>query len=313
MRRKFLLLLAMLSLAACGQTSEPGEARPGTVTVYAGYIDVERVQASFAGFTEETGVRVIVKAGDPKLIVDAVIANNGAPPADVLLTPDVAGIWRAAEESGLRALSSEPIQREVAARLRDPDNLWTAASYRSADLVHNARFAGEVDASDYTSLGAESLRGRVCLSSSSLAINRALIAMLIAEHDIRATERIVRGWIRNLAQPVFGSEADLLEAINEGDCGIGIASSTAFQEFEDGHPGHALVAATPPGAFLNVEGIGVARHARNPQLAQQLVEWHVERVALSEQVLEGTSNRNVGLAGWHDEDAELLAERALYP
>ena len=307
------LLLATLGFAACGQTSDPGEARPGAVTVYAGYIDVERVQEHFAGFTAATGVRVIVKAGDPKLIVDAVIANNGAPPADVLLTPDVAGIWRAAEEGALRALQSEPVQSEVAARLRDPDNLWTAASYRSADVVYNARDIGEVDAWDYPALGAESLRGRVCLSSSSLATNRALIAMLIAEHDIRATERIVRGWIRNLALPVLESEADLLEAINEGDCDIGIASSTAFEEFEDGHPGHALVAATPPGAFLNVEGIGVARHARNPELAQQLVEWHVERVALSDQVLEDASGRNVGLAGWHYEDAELLAERALYP
>ena len=313
MPRLCLLLLAMLVFAACGQKSDPGEARPGVVSVYAGYIDVERVQESFAGFTAETGVRVIVKAGDPKLIVDAVIANNGAPPADILLTPDVAGIWRAAEEGGLRALRSDPVQSEVAARLRDPDHLWSAASYRSADLVYNARVAGEVDARDYAALGAESLRGRVCLSSSSLATNRALIAMLIAEHDIRATERIVRGWIRNLALPVFGSEADLLEAINEGDCGVGIASSTAFQDFQDSHPGHALVATTPPGAHLNIEGIGVARHARNPELAQQLIEWHVERVALSDEVLEGASGRNVGLAGWHDEDAELLAERALYP
>lgn len=313
MMRACLLLLVALSFASCERAGESSDAPPGAVTVYAGYIDVEKVQQAFEEFTSETGIRVAVKAGDPTLIVNAVIANNGAPPADVLLTPDVAGIWRAGEEGALRAVYSEPIRSQVAARLRDPDGLWTAASYRSADIVYDSRSIDRADAAGYTALGAESLRGRVCLATSSLPTNRALLAMLIAEHGIRPTETIVRNWIRNLALPVFRSEVDLLEAIEAGDCGIGIASSDAFRTFAGRYPGHSLAAATPPGAYVNVEGIGVARHARNPKLAQQLVEWHVARAGLSKVDLAGVNSRNVGLAGWHDEEAELLAERTLYP
>ena len=311
--RYCLPLLFVLCLAACDRANETEVERGGSVTVYAGYVDVAPIQEAFEDFTEETGIRVSVKAGDPELIVDAVIANNGAPPADVLLTPDVAGIWRAAEEGGLRAVRSELIRRAVAARLRDPDNLWTAASYRSTDIVYDARVIDAAIAVDYAALGVESLRGRLCLSSSSLPTNRALLAMLISDHDIRPAETIVRNWIRNLALPVFGSEAELLDAIQAGDCGVGIASSVAFREFADSYPGHALLAVTPQGGHLNVEGIGVARHARSPALAQRLVEWVVKRAALSDEDLDGFSNRNVGLAGWRDEDAVLLAERTLYP
>lgn len=311
--RYLLLLLIVLTAASCERGSDSAEMRPGPVTVYAGYVDVSTVEDTFEAFTEETGVRVIVKAGDPALIVDAVIANNGAPPADVLLTPDVAGIWRAAEEGGLRATRSERIDTAVSSRLRDPDNLWTAASYRSVDIVFDSRVIDVTDAGNYTALGAQDLRDRVCLASSSLATNRALLSMLIAEHDIRTTENIVRDWIRNLALPVFGSEADLLEALQAGECGVGIASSEAIKEFANRVGEHSLVAVTPPGAYVNIEGIGIARHARNPELAQQLVEWLVEREGLSDQGLQGVSSMNVGLAGWNDEPAELLAERTLYP
>ena len=311
--RAWLLAMAVMSVASCDQARDAEEAPAGSVTVYAGYVDVENVREAFEDFTAETGIRVAVKAGDPALIVDAVIANNGAPPADVLLTPDVAGIWRAAEEGGLRAIRSEPIRNAVAARLRDPDHLWTAASYRSVDIVYDPRAIDSVDAGDYIALGAENLRGLVCLATSSLPTNRALLSMLIAEHGIRPTESIVRDWIRNLARPVFGSEAELLNAIEGGECGAGIVSSDAFGKFAESRPDHALVAITPPGASVNVEGIGVARHARYPELAQQLIEWHVARAGLSEGEVDGIGDRNVGLAGWHDHDAELLAERTLYP
>ncbi len=311
--RTWLFLLAGLSLVSCDQARDVEEAPAGSVTVYAGYVDVANVQSALEEFTAETGIRVAVKAGDPTLIVDAVIANNGAPPADVLLTPDVAGIWRAAEEGGLRAIRSERIRSAVAARLRDPDHLWTAASYRSVNIVYDPREIDSAAAGDYIALGAENLRGHVCLATSSLPTNRALLSMLIAEHGIRATETIVRNWIRNLARPVIGSEADLLDAIEAGECSAGIVSSDALSEFADRQPGHALAAITPPGAIVNVEGIGVARHARNPELAQQLIEWHVARAGLSEGDLDGIGGRNIGLAGWHDHDAELLAERTLYP
>ena len=308
-----LMVLAALLVAACEKAPEPREPPPNPVTVYAGYLDADPLWQSFEKFTQQSGIRVTVKAGDPRLIVDAVIANNGAPPADVLLTPDVAGIWRAAEEGGLRAIHSDVMQDNVATRLRDPDRLWTAVGYTKAAIVFDRRAVDLSGATGYEVLGDESLRGQLCLSTSSLSINRALIAMMISKFDIRPTERIVRSWIRNLAKPVFDSEEQLLAAINDGQCGAGIASTDALADYGLPGRGESLETNELPDAFINIVGIGIARHARNPDGAKLLIEWLVSENALSDEHLDGISEKNVGMAGWNDEDAAKLAERTSYP
>jgi ABC-type Fe3+ transport system substrate-binding protein len=85
----------------------------------------------------------------------------------------------------------------------------------------------------------------------------------------------------------------------------------------------------PQPAYFDIEGIGIARHAGHPEAAQMLVDWMLsveaqqkhtlgvqQYSARSDQLHEETARRigqkNVGLAGWHDNDAELLMERAGY-
>jgi len=313
MRHLLLAVAVVLTVSACEKSQPPAERRPDPVAVYVAGGDSETWSAEFDRFTADTGIRVTVKSGEPDLIVKAVVENNGSPPADVLLAGDVARIWVAAEEGGLRALRSEAIDAAVAPRLRDPDSLWFGISYRSAEIVYNR---SEIDLSgigDYANLSDADLRGKLCLSSSSLPVNRALIAMLIADIGVRPAEVIVRGWKRNLAALVFESEDDLLTAINDGRCGGGIASSDAVAAYTMRNPEHQLGVARPAVAHANVEAVGVARHARNPEGGKVLVEWLVAQSPLLPEQLVGISTRNIGFAGWHDEAAIKLAERASYP
>jgi hypothetical protein len=61
---------------------------------------------------------------------------------------------------------------------------------------------------------------------------------------------------------------------------------------------------------MDIDGIGVARHAPHAESAQELVNWLLDEKSLQEPA---TSNgKNIGLAGWRDEDVTLLAERAGY-
>nr|MDJ0700882.1 hypothetical protein [Woeseiaceae bacterium] len=172
-------LLALL--VSCGGDSESTSRRPDPVSVYAAMPDAAAWQPLFDTFTDETGIFVTVKAGNADLIVEAVIADNGAPPADVLLTDDVARIWTAAEEGGLRAVRSDEIESVLDSRLRDPDHLWAAVGFRAAKIVYDTRAIDLSEIGDYANLSDADLRGKLCLSSSSLPVNRALIAMLIAD------------------------------------------------------------------------------------------------------------------------------------
>lgn len=314
-----ILLLAstlLLSLVACDSSPGPEPKRYDPVVVYASYDDEQHLPALFAGFTEASGIPVTVRHGDATTLSDDVIANRGSPPADVLLTTNVADVWRASDEAALRPIAAENFSN-VHAILRDPDQLWVAMGFRVAVIMHGPDNVS--DPETYADLAAPPYRGQLCLSSSSLPVNRSLIAMLIAEFGTRPAERIVRGWMRNLALPPFSSEAALLEAIDAGTCGYGIVSS------------HIATARhiVPRPAYVNIEGLGIARHARSPESAQKLVDWMLSTDAqsthargvngypvhvplLQPEVAKKVSAKNVGLAGWHENDAELLSERAGY-
>jgi len=308
-----LLLLLAVSLVACEKEPATSSRRPDPITIYAATADGTAWEPVIRAFTEDTGTLTTLKTGDPDLIVKAVIADNGSPPADVLLVTDVARAWLAAEEGGLRAIRSELIDSALAPRLRDPDDLWFAIGLRRATIVYDTRVLDLADIGDYANLSDATLRGKLCLSSSSLPVNRGLIAMLIADIGVRPAEIVVRGWKRNLAQLVFESEAELLDAIDSGKCGAGIASSSATDAFAASRPSHSLGVTLPAVAHINVDAVGVARHAHNPEGARTFVEWLVQRAALPPAALEGISTNNIGIAGWHDEDAVKLAERASYP
>lgn len=235
------------------------------VVVYAAYDDKTYLPAVFTEFTQETGTIVIVRNGEMPGIVDDVILKRTDPPADVLITPSVAGAWRVAEASEFRPNYSAAIEN-VPNALKDPDKYWSALSYRTAVVAYDAQQVDAAALGTYEDLSAESLRRKVCLASSQLPINRAVIAMLINKLGKREAELAVRGWVANLARPVFATEQQLLRALTAGECAVGIVSSDALA-------GSRLAVHAPAEIYFDIEAVGVTRHARNPDAAIALVEW----------------------------------------
>jgi iron(III) transport system substrate-binding protein len=314
--------LGIALLVAC-TPEQSAEEQPAleSVVVYAAYSDREYLPALFEGYTKETGVAVIVRYGDTPGIVDDVIDSRVSPGADLLLVPSVAEIWRAAEEGALRPIFSEFVQDSVPAWLRDPDEYWVALSYRSAELVYDPDSISPDLLSSYEELAEAQFRGRICLSSAALPINRAVIAMLIDEIGVRNAELAVRGWVANLAVPAFDSEAELLRAFQSDDCSIGIVSSQAAalanQNIEDSR----IEIFTPAVNYSEIEGIGIARHAGNPNGALALLEWllskkiqtqHASHTNVYTAISAAKRAKNVSLAARQSEEARKLTERAKY-
>lgn len=295
MRAVFLAVLAVLILVAC-----ESKAPSPPLVVYVSQEDETILPAWFAEFTDETGISVTLKFGDSSANTDAVIANTGSPPADVLLTNNVADIWRAADEGALRPIQSESLSG-IPEYLRDPDGLWAATEVRYAAIVAapGLTVAGP---SNYAELADPRLRGQICTSTSSLAVNRSLIAMLIQDLGVRPAERIVRGWVRNLAFSPFSTEAELRTALESGTCNYGIVSMSPDIQNEK-KAGDRLY-------YVDIDGIGVARHAQYPESAHVLVDWMLKEKRTKD--LAWSNGKNVGIAGWRDEDASLLAQRAGY-
>lgn len=315
--------------SACEQSPQPvtEKAPEEPVVVYFAGEDDAHLRSVLDGYSEVSGVPVVVRRGSTKVIVDDLIADVVSPPADVLVSASVTGVARAAEEGALRPLFSQSIKDRTPAWLRDPDDLWFGLSYRSAIIVFGTSAADTAEISSYAILAEAGLNGRLCLSSSKNAINRSVIAMLIESMGVRSAEIVVRGWLANLALPVFETEDQLVDALRAGECQVGIASSTAIAKANSADSGATLRFSTPVPAYADIEGVGVARHARKPIGAVALVEWLFRTDVQSELAMatmaypavdgergsQETGAKNVGLVAWHEKDAAQLAERARYP
>lgn len=290
MRRIWAAACCLALLPACSQAPQ------SPVTVYVPSEYEERAKA----WLPESGLAVTVIAGDSKANTDLIVAKQDSPRADVLLTSGIVDVWYAADNGALRPIAGDAF-KNVPGTFRDPDGMWAATTSRYV-IIGTAPGLDIMSIIDLRKLAAPDLSAQVCLSSSVLADNRALIAMLIAEFGNRPAERIVRGWVRNLAVPPFASEEELIEALRSGDCRYGIISSTA-----DAKGIYRIELAT---RYYNIQGVGVARHAQYPEAAQRLVNWMLTQQPLKE--VPAASTRNVGQAGWYEEEARLLAERAGY-
>jgi len=178
-----LCVAVILVLCACEKPAvapvEP-ESRPEPVVVYASYADEDYLPALFAAFTRQTGIPVTVRHREERQNVSEVIEKRGSPVADVLLTSSVHGIWLAADEGALLPLQSEEIPDVVPDWLRDPDGYWTATAVSTILIAYNEDDLDESSITEYADLGKPEFRGRVCLSTPSLAANRVLVANLIA-------------------------------------------------------------------------------------------------------------------------------------
>lgn len=319
---------AALLLVACERPAEvtPAAPRPEPVVVYASFEDESLLPSLLADFTRETGIPVTVRHRPEHQIVGEVIANKGSPPADLLLTRSVHGIWRAADAGALRPLQSQEIAHTVPGWLRDPDGYWTAIGFNPVRVACRGERQADCDAVEaYEDLARPELKGRLCLSAASIAANRTLVAGLIADYGVRPAELTVRGWVANLALPPFESEATLLQAVEAGTCHLAVVSSLALYDFN--RP--TVASGWPQHGYFDVMAAGINRHARSPDAARRLVEWLVGDAAQAAQ-FEATGlrpvrpgvppagqpfpaterMRNAAVFGLHETDAASLAERA---
>ena len=309
--RALQLVATSVLFVACGEPPDSPEpdVRKAPVVVFAAFEDDEELRQLMARYTDESGVRVIIRRGAAAGIVNDLIENKVSPAADVLLTRSVVDVWRAAEEGALRAIQSESMLDRVPVWARDPDNLWAGTDFHTAVIAYDAADPAVDKITGYASLADPEFEDSLCMSSSKSPVNQLLIAMLIDELGVRDAQTVVRGWMKNLAFPVWRSDDEVLVAIATGLCKVGLVSSTANTSGVVNVSLHS-----PDGAFADVDGIGIGRHAHNPDGALALLEWLMAQSPESNfRRAVNASEKNVGLFAWHQRDAVLLAERVRYP
>src|SRR5918999_725440 len=180
-------------------------------------------EAAFTAWEKETGKKLELRAGSAPELFERLDSEGDETPADLLVTTDLANLWRAKEAGMLEPVTSPVLERQVPAQLRDPDGSWWALSLRIRTPMRSVERVpgGAVDS--YEDLGDPRWRGRVCLRTSGNEYNQSLVADMIAKRGAERTERILESWMDN-DPTVLGSDVDVLEAIAAGRCDVGLTN-----------------------------------------------------------------------------------------
>lgn len=271
-------MMLCLVAAGCGRDVPDKTERPPAppVVVYAAR-DADTMRAVLDKYTDETGITVLLTTESGRSLVDRIIAEKHRATADLLLVDSIGHFWRAAEADVIRPSSLESLEINIPVGLRDPDKSWFGLLAFARTIAYDTRKIDPDELSDYAALGDDRWRGELCLTSAADIDVQSHIAMMIRDLGERATELAVRAWVANLATPIVRDDAQLLQAIEDGRCSLGIVNTDELARFARDQPMTAVAGYLPPassgGSYISIVGAAVTRHANNPAGALRLLEW----------------------------------------
>jgi len=287
MRTAHVVLSGLLVvLAACSESTQPNAQAPadpaaasavtGPVVVYSSRQE-HLIKPVFDRFMAETGIEVRWQTGEEGPLIARLEAEGANTPADVLYTVDVGNLWLAADKKLLAPVQSKVLAKNIPEHLRDPANQWFGLSVRARTVVYSKERVNPAELSSYEALAGPEWKGRLCLRTSKKVYNMSLVGAMIERLGEPATEQIVRGWVGNLAAPVFSSDTLLINAIAAGQCDVGLVNTyylgRELVTTPDLPVGLFWANQDSSGVHVNVSGAGITRHAKNPAGAQRLLEW----------------------------------------
>jgi iron(III) transport system substrate-binding protein len=268
---------AVLVLSIVGVVLATSGSSSGALDIYSARSHYGEEQP-FEDFAAETGTDLSLRGGSATELYERIQAEGPNTPADVLITVDAANLWRAEEAGLLEPLDSPRLDRLVPEELRDPDDTWYGMALRARTIMRSAERVGPDEVTTYEGLGDPRWRGRLCLRSGTSEYNVSFVADRLAKDGPEATERMLRRWMDNDPE-ILGSDVDVLEAIADGDCDVGLTNHYYLEREKEEDPDFPVEPVWADqdgrGTHVNLSGLGVVTGSDKADEAQDLIEFLV--------------------------------------
>ena len=240
-------------------------------------------EALYAGFTKSTGIRINRIEGTEDALLERLKNEGPNSPADVLITIDVARLWRAQNMNLFQPLKTAVLDKSIPAHLREPGGHWFGFSKRARVIVYNKRLVKSGQIRDYQDLASPQMKGKVCTRSLSHVYNLSLMAALINHLGKDEAQRWARGLKANLARDPKGGDTDQIRSVAAGECEVGIANTYYYVRLAASRKqndrdvadkvGVVFPNQTSFGTHINISGGGVLRHALHRKNAIRFLEY----------------------------------------
>ena len=271
-------VLAVMVLSAIG----PAFAQEKTLNLYSSR-HYQTDEALYLNFTRLTGIKINRIEGTEDALLERLKNEGRNSPADVLITVDVARLWRAQQMDLLEPVQSAVLNQRIPAHLREPAGHWYGFSKRARVIVYNKQLVNPAEVQNYEDLAGPGMKGKVCTRSLSHVYNLSLMSALIDHLGEEKAQQWARGIKANLARDPKGGDTDQILSVGAGECLVAISNTyyyvrLASSKRPDERAAAAKVGVIFPnqksfGTHINISGGGMLRHAPNRENAIRFLEY----------------------------------------
>lgn len=249
-------------------------------------------------YTKKTGVKLNVVYSS-KGLAQRLAAEGANSPADLILTVDIARLYRYEDLDLLAKIDSKILNEKIPPYLRSKNNTWFGLSKRTRAIAISRERVKSGQVLRYEDLADPKLKGKICSRPGSHVYNRALMASMIAAKGENDAEKWAKGLVSNLAKRPQGNDRSQLKSIYSGECDVAIINHYYYGKLTySKNPDHrkwakASIIVFPNqgnsdrGAHVNISGGGVVKFSKNKEIAINFLEFLVTDQA---QVMYGDVN-----------------------
>ena len=249
-------------------------------------------------YTKKTGIKLNVVYSS-KGLAQRLAAEGANSPADLILTVDIARLYRYEDLNLLAKINSKILNEKIPPYLRSKNNTWFGLSKRTRAIAISRERINSGQVLRYEDLADPKLKGKICSRPGSHVYNRALMASMIAAKGENDAEKWAKGLVSNLAKRPQGNDRSQLKSIYSGECDVAIINHYYYGKLTySKNPDHrkwakASIIVFPNqgnsdrGAHVNISGGGVVKFSKNKEIAINFLEFLVTDQA---QVMYGDVN-----------------------
>ena len=176
-------------------------------------------------FEKETGIKVNVVSAKTKVLIKKIVDQGETSPADLLITVDAGNLHKAKFKNITQEIKSEKLNSLVPKHLRDKEGHWYGLSIRSRVIMYNPEAINAKDIMNYENLMDPTLKGRVCIRSSSNIYNQSLLASIIHHNGEQAAKKWAKGVVNNFSRQPKGNDRGQMTAVVLGKCDVTLANT----------------------------------------------------------------------------------------
>ena len=237
----------------------------------------------YENFRRITGIQVNLLEGKADELLERIKIEGSSSPADVFMTVDAGRLWAADQDGIFSPVSSAMLSEKIPASLRHPAGHWFGFSKRARVIMYNKDRVNPSELSTYEDLANPKWRGKILIRSSSNIYNQSLVASLIANLGVSATEEWARALVANFARSPEGNDRAQIEGAASGLGDIAIANTYYLPRYaKDNDPAKKAIFDKigvffpnqgGRGTHVNISGAGIIASSPRKANATKFLEY----------------------------------------